>query len=68
MYDDYNDFEDDQPVRRIKSNIKQQTLGKRILEDAQSYLDQISQGEHTFLINILRELAQQDEYFNVWAD
>lgn len=68
MYDDYDDFEDDQPVKRIKSNIKQQTLGKRILEDAQSYLDQISQGEHTFLINILRELAQQDEYFNAWAD
>lgn len=68
MYDDYDDFEDDQPVRRIKSNIKQQTLGKRILEDAQSYLDQISQGEHTFLIETLRELAQQDEYFNVWAD
>ena len=44
MYDDYDDFEDDQPVRRIKSNIKQQTLGKRILEDAQSYLGQISQG------------------------
>jgi hypothetical protein len=64
----YDDFEDDQPVTRIKSNLKQQTLGKRILEDAQSYLDQISQGEHTFLIDTLRDLAQQDEYFNIWAD
>ena len=61
MYDDYDDYEDDQPVTRIKSNIKQQTLGKRILEDAQSYLEQISQGEHTFLIETLRDLAQQDE-------
>lgn len=66
-YDD--DFEDDQTVTRIKSNIKQhQNLGKRILEHAQQYLDQILQGEHTYLIDTLRNFAQQDEYFNVWAD
>ena len=69
MYDDYDDFEDDQPVTRIKSNIKEQQIaGKRILDDAQHYLDHISQGEHTFLIDTLRALAQQDEYFNVLAD
>ncbi|ANF82341.1 hypothetical protein A3K93_09155 [Acinetobacter sp. NCu2D-2] len=69
MYDDFDDYEDDQPVKRIKSNVQGlPTLGKQILNQAQDYLDQISQGEHTFLINHLHELAQQDEYFNVLAD
>ena len=69
MYDDFDDYEDEQPVKRIKSNVQGlPTLGKQILNQAQDYLHQISQGEHTLLVNHLRELAQQDEYFNVLAD
>ncbi|MEB5930052.1 hypothetical protein MXE90_12410 [Acinetobacter schindleri] len=69
MYDDYNDFEDDQPVRQIKSNVQDlPNLGKQILTQAQDYLDQISQGEHTFLIEHLTELAKQDAYFDVLVE
>ena len=69
MYDDFDDYEDDQPVKRIKSNVHAlPNLGKQILTQAQDYLDHISQGEHTFLIEHLTELAKQDDYFAVLAE
>lgn len=67
MFED--DFEDDQPVTRIPRNDQgTQVLGKRILIEAQDYLDAISAKEHAFLIATLRSFACQESYFDVLAD
>ena len=66
---DYDDYEDDQPVTRIKPNAaSQKQLGSQILKDAEIYLEEISADEHTLLIKTLTDLAAQDEYFQVLAE
>ena len=66
---DYDDYEDDQPVTRIKQNAaSQKQLGSQILKDAEIYLEQISADEHGHLIKTLSDLAEQDAYFQVLAD
>ncbi|WP_298146095.1 hypothetical protein [uncultured Acinetobacter sp.] len=65
----YDDYEDDQPVTRIKQNAaSQKKLGSQILKDAEIYLEDISADEHTLLIKTLTDLAAQDAYFQVLAD
>ncbi|MFW1755280.1 hypothetical protein [Acinetobacter wanghuae] len=66
---DYDDYEDDQPVTRIKQNAaSQKQLGQQILKDAAQYLEEISADEHTLLIKTLMDLSAQDAYFQVLAD
>ncbi|WP_171407670.1 hypothetical protein [Acinetobacter tianfuensis] len=66
MHDDYYDNE---PVTRIAANqSKAQRASKVILKDAQNYLDSMSQGEHTFLMQTLEKLAAEEPYFQVLAD
>ena len=66
---DEDDFDFDQPVTRIKQNAaSQKQLGSQILKDAEQYLENISADEHALLIKTLFDLAEQDEYFRVFAD
>jgi hypothetical protein len=66
---DYDDYEDDQPVTRIKQNAaSQKQLGSQILKDAEVYLEDIAADEHAFLIKTLTALAEQDAYFQILAD
>ncbi|CAM9297986.1 MULTISPECIES: hypothetical protein [Acinetobacter] len=62
-------FDDDQPVIRIAQNQKTKAqFEKNILKQAQQYLDDISEDEHQFLIQTLRDMAQEEKYFDVLAD
>ena len=62
-------FDDDQPVIRIAQNQKTKAqFKKNILKQAQQYLDDISEEEHQFLIQTLRDMAQEEKYFDVLAD
>ena len=65
-----NDFEDEQPIIRIPQNEAglDDALGKKILLAAQDYLENISEKEHAFLIQTLRNLAKEEIYFDVLAD
>lgn len=66
---EYDDYEDDQPVTRIKQNAaSQKQLGSQILKDAKAYLEGISADEHTLLIKTLSGLAEQEAYFQVLVD
>ncbi len=66
---DYDDYEDDQPVTRIKQNAaSQKQLGSQILKQAEQYLAEISADEHAHLQQILRSLVTQEAYFQVLAD
>lgn len=65
MIDD--DF-DDQPITRIPQNEQGMLFGKRILLEANDYLEAISEKEHHFLISTLRDLAAEEDYFKVLAD
>ncbi len=67
MMDD--DFDFDEPVTRIAAKPTQaQQAGKIILEQAQLDLDQMTRGEHNFLMQTLEQLASQEPYFQVLAD
>lgn len=66
---DYDDYEDDQPVTRIKQNVASlKQLGSQILKDAGQYLEEISADEHALLIKTLSGLSEQDAYFQLLAD
>lgn len=66
---EYDDYEDDQPVTRIaQNNVETVLAGKTILANAQDYLDSMSESEHTFLMQHLKKLAQDEPYFQVLAD
>ena len=70
MIDDdfeYDDFE--REVTRIPQNQNAQNkLGKGILQNAEHYLQEMSAGEHTHLIQALRNAAKIEAYFDVLAD
>lgn len=69
MIDEYDDFEDDQPVTRISANpLRNENLGNHILKQAAQYLEDISAEEHGFLIQSLEDLSKEDGYFQVLAD
>lgn len=69
MIDEYDDFEDDQPVTRISANPQRnETLGNHILKQAAQYLEEISADEHGFLIQSLEDLSKQEPYFQILAD
>ncbi|WP_089603722.1 hypothetical protein [Acinetobacter piscicola] len=61
-------FEDDQAVTRIPQNQQSKKRENNILKAAGDYLDEISESEHQYLIEILQRLAQEEPYFNVLAD
>ena len=66
---DEDDFDYDQPVTRIPQNQNAQNkLGKGILQNAEQYLQEMSAGEHTHLMQALRQHAQVEAYFDVLAD
>ena len=70
MIDDDFDLDDfEREVTRIPQNQNAQNkLGKGILQNAEQYLQQMSAGEHTHLIQALRQHAQVEAYFDVLAD
>ncbi|WP_425917285.1 hypothetical protein [Acinetobacter sp. TSRC1-2] len=70
MIDDDFDLDDfDREVTRIPQNQNAQNkLGKGILQNAEQYLQEMSAGEHTHLIQALRQHAQVEAYFDVLAD
>lgn len=64
---DHDDF--DREVTRIPQNKKaKQQLENNILKQAEAYLEDISEDEHSFLIKTLHQLAVDEAYFNVLAD
>ena len=64
---DHDDF--DREVTRIPQNLKaKQQLENNILKQAENYLEDISEDEHSFLIKTLQNLAVDESYFNVIAD
>lgn len=65
--DPYDD-EFDREVTRIPQNKGSQQLEKNVLKEAQIYLEDISEDEHSFLIKTLHQLAEEESYFNVLAD
>lgn len=64
---DHDDF--DREVTRIPQNLKaKKQLENNILKQAEIYLEDISEDEHSFLIKTLHQLAEEEAYFNVLAD
>ena len=64
---DHDDF--DREVTRIPQNLKaKQQLENNILKQAENYLEDISEDEHSFLIKTLQNLAVDESYFNVIAE
>lgn len=68
MIDD-DDFDFEQPVTRIPQNAQsKKLLNNNILNEAEQYLESISEHEHSLLIKTLRSHADIEPYFNVLAD
>lgn len=68
MIDD-DDFDFDQPVTRIPQNAQsKKILNNNVLNEAEQYLESITENEHSFLIKTLRAHALVEPYFDVLAD
>lgn len=68
MIDD-EDFDFDQPVTRIPQNAQsKKLLNNNILNEAEQYLESISENEHALLMTTLASHAEVEPYFNVLAD
>ena len=66
-----NSFDDefDREVTRIPQNQNaKKLLENNILKQATSYLENISEDEHQYLIQTLEKFAKEETYFNVLAD
>lgn len=79
--DRYHDFNDDafdndhldddmfdREITRIPQSTSNQRLGKNILEQAQVYWEDISETEHSQLLQSLKSLSAQEPYFDVLTD
>jgi len=61
-------FNNEQSILRIPQNSPNNQMGKRILDDAIQYLEQISEKEHRYLIQSLSTLSVEESYFEVLSD
>ena len=63
------DDEFDREVTRIPQNQKaKKQLENNVIKQAEIYLEDISEDEHSYLQKTLHQLSEQEEYFNVLAD